>query len=111
MKPEATVQKHIVELMRDKLGFSVWDTSQGYRKEKGGTRITPGLPDLVIIGWGHVLFVEVKTPWGKETPGQMDFRMTCEANGGESVVWRSDGDAWDWCVGEGIIEDAEQVVL
>lgn len=30
-------------------GFVLYDTSQGYRKERGGTRMTPGLADLVLF--------------------------------------------------------------
>lgn len=108
MKPEARIQKHIVELMH-KLGFAVWDTSQGYRKERGGTRMTAGIPDLIIAGHGHTLFVEVKTPDGHEWVAQEVFRMEWTENGGTSLVWRSDGDAWDWCVSEGLIEEGPRV--
>ena len=102
MRPEAIIQNNIKKLMRDKLGFAVWDLSQDRR-----TRQTEGLPDLIIMGFGHILFVEVKTPKGRVTPAQDDFQMTAAANGGLGVVWRSDGDAWNWCVSKGIIETPE----
>lgn len=103
MKPEARIQRHIIKLMRDKLGFSVWDLSQDRP-----TRQTAGIPDLIISGYGRHFHVEVKTPKGRETPGQVDFRETANANGGLSLVWRSDVDAWDWCVREGIIEESPE---
>ena len=108
--PEAEIQKHIIELLRDKLEFNVWETSQGYRKDPGGTRMTPGIPDLIIAGHGHTLFVEVKAPkGGRLTDMQYLFRVRWTESGGTSLVWRSDSDAWDWCVSEGIIEETDEV--
>lgn len=109
MKPEAIVQKHIIELMRDKMGFACWETSQGYRKERGGTRMTPGIPDLIFAGNGYTLFVEVKTPKGKVSEMQEVFHVNWTENGGISLVWRSDGDAWDWLVDVGLITEPEYV--
>lgn len=103
MKPEATVQAAIKRFM-DTLGFAAWDTSQGYRKERGGTRMTPGIPDMIFAGHGRTFLVEVKTERGKLTPAQQLFRELWTANGGTSLVWRSDLDAFDWCASVGIIE-------
>lgn len=46
------------------LGWRVYDTSQGYRREAGGTRITPGLCDLIAFQprLSLVLFFECKPP-------------------------------------------------
>ena len=105
MKPEALIQKHIIELMRDKMGFAVWETSQGYRKDPGGTRTTAGIPDLIIAGYGHTLFVEVKTEKGAVTEAQAIFAAEWMDHGGTLLVWRSDHDAWDWLVDNGLIEE------
>jgi len=104
MKPEARIRKNIVDLMRT-LGFSVWDLEQNRK-----TRQTPGIPDLIISGFGQHLHVEVKVPGRHETPGQIDFRETCNANGGLSLVWRSSSDARDWCHNEGIIKFHNEAV-
>lgn len=109
MKPEEKIQRAIVEFMRT-VGFSVWDTSQGYRKERGGTRMTPGIPDLVICGHGHTIFVEVKTPKGKLTVYQHVFRSDWTKNGGTALVWRSSVEAFDWCVAQGIIEEGPAAI-
>lgn len=106
MKPEAQIQKAIKDLLVQ-VGFIVWDTSQGYRKERGGTRTSPGIPDLIACGQGHTLFVEVKTPKGKLTIYQEFFRQHWTENGGTSLVWRSVDDAWGWMVAEGIIEETD----
>lgn len=102
--PEARIQRNISVLMKT-FGFAVWDMSQDR-----ATRQTPGVPDLIIMGWGRVLFVEVKTPKGKESPTQIDFRETCNANGGLSLVWRCDSDAMDWCHQQGIVKMHQEIV-
>lgn len=50
--------------LAQQLGFVVYDTSQGYRAERGGTRTTPGIPDLILLHRDPalVLFFEVKPP-------------------------------------------------
>jgi len=102
---EAQIQREIVKLLRT-IGFAVWETSQGYRKDRGGTRNTPGVTDLIIIGHNRVLFVEVKDAKGKLRPSQQVFRDECVANGIPWALWRDVRDAWDWTVHEGIIREA-----
>ena len=104
MKPEARIQRNIKDLLVQ-VGFNVWDTSQGYRKDPGGTRMTPGIPDLMMAGHGRTLLVEVKTEKGKLTPHQQLFNHEWNLHGGTCLVWRSVEDAWDYLVGEGIIEE------
>ena len=104
MKPEARIRRNITGLMKT-FGFSVWDLEQNRK-----TRQTPGIPDLIISGWGQHFHVEVKVPGKKETPAQVDFRETCNANGGLSLVWCSDSDAMDWCHREGIVKLHEEAV-
>ena len=104
MRPEDLVQKHIVDMMRT-IGFSVWETPKG---RAGGTRTTPGIPDLIISGHGYHFHVEVKAGKGKESAPQIDFRETCNANGGLSLVWYEDGEAWEWCIAEGITEETPE---
>lgn len=60
---EAEIQRMIVIMLR-MLGWTVYSLSQGYRKEKGGTRQTPGLPDLFAFHRVRqvTLWVEVKPP-------------------------------------------------
>lgn len=60
-RKETEVQRSIVRLLTG-LGWVVYSTSQGYRKEAGGTRMTPGIPDLWCFHPQRklTLWVEVK---------------------------------------------------
>lgn len=102
---ESAISREIVGFLRS-VGFAVWDTGQGYRRDPGGTRITPGLADLVVIGHGRVLFVEVKRPKAKLRPAQEVFRDECLANGGEWHLWRDVREAFDYLVDIGLLEAA-----
>ena len=71
---ERDVQRAVITLFRA-CGAVVYVTSQGYRKDPGGTRMTAGLPDLLVFfpRLGKLLFFEVKRPGGKRTPAQIQF--------------------------------------
>ncbi len=108
MKPEARVSRNIRDLLVQ-VGFNVWSTEQGYRKERGGTRTSPGIPDLIAAGNNRTLFIEVKTEKGKLTPHQQLFNHEWNLHGGTCLVWRSVEDAWDWLAGEGLIDESPEV--
>ena len=106
MKPEARLSRDVRDLLTQ-AGFAVWSSEQGYRKDRGGTRTSPGIPDLIVAGQGRTFMVELKA--GKRpklTVAQEVFRKAWTENGGVSLVWRSVDDAWSWLVGEGIIREA-----
>lgn len=92
---EKVVSRGVVKLLR-LCGFAVWDTGQGYRKDPGGTRITPGLADLIVIGKGRVVFIELKSSLGTLRDSQRVFRDECRANDVEWHMWRSVGECEDW---------------
>jgi len=102
---ERAIQREIRGFLRQ-LGFAVYETSQGYRREPGGTRTTAGLADLYVMGHGIALWVEVKAPKGKLRPSQEAFRTECEANGIAWYLWRDVMDAWAWCVAQDYIQEA-----
>ena len=102
---EAKIQREIVQLLRT-IGFAVWETSQGYRRDPGGTRQTPGIADLLVIGHGRLMFVEVKAPKGKLRPSQEAFRDECIANSIGWHLWRDVMDAWAWAVAQDYIREA-----
>lgn len=123
MRPEAVIQRNIVKFLRT-IGGAVWVTSQGYRKEPGGTRMTPGLPDLVVMfpagmdttqrdypgsstvttyGVRRWTFVEVKAPKGKLSAAQILFRDESIKAGVPWELWRSVGDAVEWARAKGIV--------
>lgn len=105
MKPEARISKDIRDFLRT-LGFAVYSLEQGYRPERGGTRQTPGLPDLYAMGKGFGMWIEVKTPKGKLRASQELFRDEARANGVNWHCWRSVSDAVEWAKELGILEAA-----
>ena len=106
MKPEARIRIDIRKFM-ESVGFAMWDTEQGYRQDRGGTRVTPGFPDLVAIGHDMVVFIEVKSPKGRLSLAQLAFQAECKANGVRAEVWRDPRDAFDWCVEQGIVREVK----
>ena len=102
-RKEASISRGITNLLKQ-VGFAVWSTEQGFRKERGGTRTTPGFPDLVAIGHGRIVFIEVKGPKGKLRESQELFRDECLANGGTWFMWRDEVEAFDWLADIGVIE-------
>ena len=113
---EREIQREIVTFLRT-IGCAVYETSQGYRKEPGGTRMTPGIPDLYVVGphtkasivgrteapW---TWAEVKTPKGQLSPAQEVFRATSKIAHLPWQLWRDVDDAWRWACDVGIIEEA-----
>lgn len=102
---EAAISREIQTFMKT-IGFAVWSTEQGYRRDRGGTRMSAGIPDLYCVGHGIGLWVEVKTPKGKLTEAQEEFQRECWDNGILHQVWRDARDAFDFCVRQGIVVEA-----
>ena len=101
MGPETKIRLAIKRFSKQ-MGFSVWDMEQNR-----ATRQTPGFSDLVLVGHGLILFVEVKTPKGRLSAYQKAFRDAVTENGGTFLVWRSVRDAWDYLVEVGIIRESK----
>jgi hypothetical protein len=104
---ESQISREIQAFLRDTIGCAVYSTEQGYRKERGGTRTSPGIPDLIVIHPDAWTFAELKTPKGKLTVHQEGFRLVCEDAGVNWQLWRDVRDAWDWAVREGLILEVE----
>jgi Holliday junction resolvase len=47
-----------------------------------------GIPDLIAVKDGRVLFIELKTPRGRQSEYQRKFQANLEAAGGEYVLCR-----------------------
>ena len=96
MKPEQKLSRD-VRAGLTKLQCRVWSTEQGYRAQPGGTRCSPGIPDLIVVhpDTGRFCFVELKAGRGKLTLAQKNFAHHV----GQVVpcyVWRSLEDALEW---------------
>lgn len=51
--------------------------------------LLPGASDLVIIHMGTLIWVEVKTATGRQSPGQMEFETRVKALGYRYALVRS----------------------
>jgi hypothetical protein len=102
---EADIQKNVKEFLRQ-IGCAVYDTSQGYRRDPGGTRTSPGIPDLIVIHPEAWTFAELKTHKGKLTVHQEGFRLACEDAGIPWELWRSAADSFDWAARVGLVVPA-----
>lgn len=107
MKPEAEASRAIQRDLKT-MGFAVWSTEQGYRKERGGTRTTAGFPDLVALGHGVVLFIEVKAPGKAKDSSLSDaqklFRHECQQNGQHYILADDSVVVFDYLVEIGVFE-------
>jgi len=101
---ESAISREVQRFLR-MMGASVYTTEQGYRKERGGTRTTAGIPDLMVFFGGCYTFAELKTAKGKLTPAQEGFRDECRTAEIPWTLWRSVEDAFDWCVEIGAVEE------
>jgi hypothetical protein len=104
---EREIQRDIVKFLRHVVECSVWETSQGFRRDPGGTRMTPGIPDLFVMHQTGVwTWVEVKAERGKLSEAQECFREECLHAGVHWRCWRDVREAWDWAVEVGLVEEA-----
>lgn len=79
-------------------GCEVFTTEQGYRKSRGGTRTSPGIPDLIVFQprrrrW---TWAELKVPTGALTGTQRHFKLLADGCGAHHEVWRSVNDCLEW---------------
>jgi hypothetical protein len=56
-------------------------------RDSRGCTGSPGLPDVILVGPGGLLFAELKTSNGGLRPGQTDWRWMLRAAGGQTVLW------------------------
>lgn len=79
----------------------LWRNNCGSAVMRNGFRVTfgvgnPGGADLIGIYRGRAVFVEIKTPTGRQSPEQRQFQQLVERHGGIYVVLRSVEDARAW---------------
>ena len=84
--PEKAIQRDIVRLLRS-VGGVVFVI--GTRRAKGdyqGTRMSPGLPDLITVVAAELVMIEVKARNGQLRPAQKIFRDACIDAGVRHIV-------------------------
>lgn len=96
---EHNIQVAIVQYLRLR-GFEVFAIPNGGRRDAvTGAKlkaegVTAGVADMIILlPIGNVLFVEVKTAKGRQSPAQKAFQERVESLGFNYVIWRSIDDA------------------
>ena len=102
---EAKVSLEIQKFLKT-IGCSVYSCEQGFRRDRGGTRQTPGIPDLIVFGIGPELplfFCEVKGPRGKLRPSQIIFQAECERMDVPYLVAWDVREVFDFLVEKGAI--------
>ena len=102
---EAAVSLEIQKFLKT-IGCGVYSCEQGFRRDKGGTRQTPGIPDLLVFGIGPELpffFCEVKGPKGKLRPSQIIFQGECERMKIPYLVAWDVREVFDFLVEKGVI--------
>lgn len=101
---EREEQAAIVRLLT-RAGWWVYSTSQGYRRDPGGTRMTPGLPDLYCLGPDPLptFWVECKRRTGRLRGAQTEFLDRAARSDVEVFVWYSANDCRLWLAAEGFL--------
>lgn len=90
---ESEIQRSIKQLLQTYKFFVV--------KIQQGALSEPGIPDLWCIGLNKSretiqAWIEVKTPTGRLSPYQEDFRTEVDMRGGTYLVMRSVDDCMSW---------------
>ena len=81
---ESEIQKRIMDYLKDK-DYFVWKNHmEGVRAKSGGGRgrnPNAGIPDLMAMKDGELLFFEVKGARGRLSPAQKDWHDEAKRNG------------------------------
>lgn len=75
-----------------------WRNNCGFADMRDGSKVrfgvgSPGGSDLIGVFRGRAIFVEIKTPTGRQSPEQKTFEQLVQGKGGIYVIVRSIDDA------------------
>lgn len=74
MKKESQIQKEIIVWLETNGFMVIRNHTQGVKYTNGrGSNPNKGLPDLAALKYGKWTFIEVKTPKGKLSEGQVSW--------------------------------------
>lgn len=85
---ETIIRKSIMDELKKSGWFVIYFLQMGFGQYKG-------MSDLLCMKDGQVIFVECKTPEGKQSPEQIQFQKDCEAHGVTYILARSVYDVKD----------------
>lgn len=80
-QPETFIRRSVKEMLE----LDGWDVT--YHQQ--GPLCRKGFPDLTALKNGKTLYIEIKTPTGRQSAYQVEFQRICEAHGGIYVLARS----------------------
>ena len=81
MQKETIIRKMITDALR----VSGWDVT--YHLQGVGSR--KGFPDLTAMKNGQTIYIEVKTPTGRQSEYQKQFEQICKEHGCRYIIARS----------------------
>lgn len=82
---ESTIARRVLDVCRQR-GWFAWKTH-------GSAYQLDGIPDVIAIRDGRVVFLEVKRPGGEPTPKQRHRMRQLESFGARCAVVESSGEA------------------
>lgn len=99
---ESKIQHEAVKSLRHEgfLVFAVINDSGGNARKMGlyiAMGLLPGVSDTVVVFPGRCLFLEFKTPTGRQSPQQLAFQSKVQAKGHFYEVARSAEEALTFC--------------
>lgn len=115
MTPEGEIQKAILEWLQAER-ITAWRINTGAVKVDARFIVfaVPGFSDILAIPtvsgkfkgfpcqWTAPLFIEVKTPQGRQSAEQKSFERQVKDAGGEYLLARSVEDVEAWCKQHGV---------
>ena len=78
---ETFIRRSVVDALRRAGWFVIYNMQMGFGQHRG-------LADLTCMKAGRVIFVEIKTAVGKQSPDQVQFQKDCEAHGVTYILAR-----------------------
>lgn len=85
---ETFIRRSVVDALRRAGWFVIYNMQMGFGQHRG-------LADLTCMKAGRVIFVEIKTAVGKQSPDQVQFQKDCEAHGVTYILARGVNDVTD----------------
>ena len=82
---ETVIRRNIVDELRRSGWFVIYNMQMGFGQHKG-------LADLTCMRDGNVVFIEIKTEKGRQSPEQLKFQKDCESHGVRYKLARSIAD-------------------
>jgi Holliday junction resolvase len=84
-----TPEGKVLDKVKQELKAQGWYVIRINQFNKRGYSVHKGISDIIAVGNGRTLFIEVKTPDNKQSDDQLAFEYEIKERGGEYYVVRS----------------------